>query len=190
MNRRTLGAVRLGAAALFLPIFASAGTVKQVAWEGATIAYDPEVWELFAPLDARDMQFTCIAADCPGRPAVYAYAWKEQADTDASVQFACDLSDADTSGIYGPLAMPPADASLLFTAARVWSGCRARDVPILEACAARAGIAYRLRTVIAGGCNHRPEMPEERFLELLRGIRPAVAPGEDAGAANSPLPKP
>ena len=104
---------------------------------------------------------------------VYAYARPADDATDEANQ-ACPAALATTTGERRPLAIvpPPVDGQPIdFTLFSNSTGCRARDTPILEACATRGDVAYRLTTALRQGCNFAPILPQSRMIELLRGIR-------------------
>ena len=124
------------------------------------------------------MVFTCIARECEGQPIVYAYARRlpETTRPDAP-RFCSTVEDAyDRRQILQPMTAAP-DDHIAFAATTAWSGCRAMDAPILAACAEHEGIGYRFATRLAsGGCNFGPELSEQRFIELIDGVRPALGP--------------
>lgn len=161
-------------AALALPVFAASARADNspATWFSAEIRADPTVWSVNAP-DAAGRIFTCIAPECDGRPEVYGRAWPAKDRKDALAEACGSLGRHGETGRFltgsGSLG-----AAMGFKAFASWSGCRAMDSPILEACGATDGVAYRLTTAIVDGCNRSPEMPEDRFVDLLRSIVPSV----------------
>ena len=129
------------------------------------IEYDPAVWKATELSGVAAVEFTCIAADCPGEPDVYATA------TDATADDTGDPASLglDTRQLDDPLATQ--DNGIEFVATSSWSGCRARDAATLSAVGIVGGTRYRFTTTLGIGCNHVPEMPEDRFLALLRGVQ-------------------
>jgi hypothetical protein len=113
--------------------------------------------------DGAALVFTCIAADCPGGSQVYAHS---EAEAEQPCPGPGHRRDAE------PIA---GETPLGFAAYSAWSGCRARDNPILSACAVHAGKAYHLVSTLAAGCNRAPEVPVSRFVELLNRIAPTDA---------------
>jgi hypothetical protein len=152
-------AVALGAVA----VSAAAAESETVRWGELQICYAAYDWEA-SPSDRGDaITFVCVAAACTGRPIVIATA--------------APVSDADTEmpprrddATPMPLPAGSSAAALGFFADSLWSGCRAVDLPILEATLTRGGIAYRMTTAIVDGCQRGPEVPEDVFLDLVAGI--------------------
>ncbi len=161
-------------ATLALPLFAAAapGGKPPWFWLAAEIRFDSASWRMSAP-DAATRVFTCITPECEGQPAVYGFAWPAGDRREALAEACGSIS---TRGELTPLV---ADGKALhgemkFQAFTSWTGCRAVDTPVLQACAASDGIAYRLTTSLGSGCNRAPELPDGRFEDLLRSIIPFV----------------
>jgi hypothetical protein len=154
---------------------ALAGELARVGWLGAVIEYDPGVWRASAPSREADLTFTCIARECESRPVVYAYAMRlpENGSPEHTPFCASDRESYNDRQVLQP-GNGESAGRIAFVATSTWSGCRALDAPILAACAEHEGTGYRFATTIAsGGCNFEPELPAQRFIELLNGVRPA-----------------
>jgi hypothetical protein len=140
-----------------------------------TVTYDDATWRVGNPTGPGAVVFTCVAADCKGNPMVFAMAEPPpessavltrpfcRARLDPAMAWSHTLPLIDLSG--GPYALP-------FAAVTRWSGCRAMDQPILEACAEHGDLLYRFTTRFGGGCNFDPPVPAHHFQALLRGVRP------------------
>ncbi len=124
----------------------------------ASVVYDTAIWR--AAVSAEAVTFTCIAADCMGSPHVFAVL---SAGRDLGSAIAKAQRDGKAIRDDG---VPP----LPFAAISYWSGCRALDEPILFAGGQINGQGYIFTTQLTGGCNRGPHMPEDRFVELLRGF--------------------
>jgi hypothetical protein len=148
--------------------------LKSIRWVGAVVNYDDASWLALTATSRSNLIFTCVAPDCSGGPMVYAYARPANDDSDQPGE-TCPAPIATSTGERRPLALvaPLVDGQPMdFTLFSNASGCRARDTPILEACATRGDVAYRLTTALRQGCNFGPALPQYRMIELLRGIRP------------------
>jgi hypothetical protein len=142
---------------------ASAET-KTIRWQDVLVSVDTEVWRMDSPEGSDPLVLTCIAADCAGMPKVYGTIGK----TGASCAARADDGNWRRALPVGA----PAEGQLRFSATSRWSGCRARDEPILEACAEHGGTTYAFASRIGGGgCNFRTQVPAARLLELLRAVR-------------------
>jgi hypothetical protein len=157
-------------AGFLVPLLAAAlaARAESLRWGDLDIPYAIDQWEV-SPSDAGDsVVLICIASACSGRPVLYAIA-APASDS------AADLPSFERDSIALPL---PPDSSALshpgFAAVSRWSGCRAMDVPILEATAIRAGIAYRITSALLEGCQFGSAMPQQMFIDLVAGI--TVAP--------------
>lgn len=158
------------AVAALLAIWASPASAEPASllWLNATIRYDPAVWKIRAPGGGADLLLTCIAADCPGEPTLYGYAWRIAPDDSPCLAIGHTGHDAKAVDI-------PA-TPLRFAVAHSWTGCRALDEPIVEACAASRDTAWRIVShLVRRGCNHDPAVPGNRLTELLNGIVPDPA---------------
>lgn len=146
---------------------AIAGETASVRAGEAVISYDPTLWR-------RDggAVLTCIAPECAERrdepPSVFVFTrpW-EPGRVDTCVMFGGRVPDGRDPRLLSPLRISP----LGFTAVTRWSGCRALDAPILEACAVHNGVVYELTTVLEDGCNRSAPVPEDLFTQLIGGIR-------------------
>jgi len=135
----------------------------------AIVEFDPALWSASGS-SATDLIFTCLAPDCEGRPLVFA----RSAPLDQK-EFAAFL---DSPPAYDSRPLDPGSnvaGALSFEAASGWSGCRARDTPLLVARARSGDMAYYFVTGFAAGCHFGPEVPQDRFLGLLHGVKPAPA---------------
>ena len=148
---------------------AASGAYSAEAPVGAlTLTYDPAVWEVAQLSGRAALQFTCVSADCPGRPAVLAVSTATPDNGDPEHFFGpADLLDSTPHTFVSKL------GGVSFSAWSRWSGCRARDTPTLSAYGEHGGFAYHFSTNIGTGegCNFAPELPEFRFLELLAGLK-------------------
>lgn len=146
---------------------------RKITWHGAVIEYDAAHFRLTPPTDGSGLVLTCIASDCPGQPHLYAIARNRTDDVeDGKVcPIPEDLHGNDWARL--DLSREGAGATMGFSAFSAWTGCRAMDAPVLDACAERDGVVYRLTNWLAGGCNYNPEMPVHRFIELLNAVRSA-----------------
>ena len=153
----------------------AAGEPAKVEWQGLAIAYEPEVWRAEPPQGGATLVLTCIAPDCRREPKVYAAASQAPPPGAAVSSPFCSDHVGYRDARVLPLGTPTA-GGIEFSATSRWSGCRARDAPILEACGEHGGTLYRLSTLIGEGCNFAPELPVDRFTALLRGIRPVASP--------------
>lgn len=143
-------------------------------WPGIVIDYDPASWRPQAVPGSVHTHFTCIAEDCVEEPAVLFQAWSLPDDPAAEFchKYQSDEDDYDDRMEIGD----PERGEIRFTMLRMWSGCRAADAPIYDACGAIAGHAYRFTTRDYGyGCNFEPQVPVGRFIDLLKSVRPAPA---------------
>jgi hypothetical protein len=164
------------AVCLFLALAALPATAAEVTWHGVVIAYDAATWRTGDPDGPGGIAFTCIAADCKHSPTVFATAAPPPPPSAVLTRPFCGAR-LDTQRAWGH-SIPLIDLSgeryaLSFAAAERWSGCRAMDEPILDACAENNGLIYRFTTHVADGCNFDPPVPAHHFQALLRGVRPA-----------------
>jgi hypothetical protein len=143
---------------LLLLSMATRADAASVALGTATVDYDPAIWRAAGTI------FTCIAPDCDGEPEVFA--WSHPAG-DAGTACTKLLSYRDPV----PIAVEARPGQVVFSAWSSWSGCRARDNPVLTACGVAKGTVYRFTNVLGEGCNHAPELSESHFAELLRGVK-------------------
>jgi hypothetical protein len=161
MSRFTLATL-----ALFLAATAALAETVSEPWLGAEIRYDPAVWRIRAPKGGADLLLTCVAPECEGGPTLYAYAWRTGSDEEE----AC-ISPGKAGMDPKPVSIPA--TPLGFDVVESWSGCRALDTPIVEACAARSGTVWRIVSrLVRNGCNRDAPLPGQRLIELLRGIVP------------------
>lgn len=155
----------LATASLLLAPAAVAGEEESVRLNELVVTYNPSVWRQNGLAG-----FTCVAPDCKGEPSVYLLAriaaWGGPPPCAAYAGTDLDRSNGTPLG-EGPV------GRLGFAMVSRWSGCRALDAPIIEACGVWAGVVYEFTTSLSQGCNREPAMPEERLIELLEGIRPA-----------------
>src|SRR5262245_49608656 len=86
----------------------------------ATVEYDPAIWRAAGPT------FTCVAPDCHGEPQVFA--WSHPA---GDVGTACPGLVSYRDPV--PIAVEARPGRVAFLAWSSWSGCRARDNPVLTA---------------------------------------------------------
>ena len=157
-------------ALLSLPAAAISAEADIVTWRGLAISIDPDEWQTRISPHGETLTLTCIAPDCGGEPSVYAIAnaISSAAGVDRHI---CTAGDRNWRRAL-PLGETPVGPIGLSADSR-WSGCRAMDTPILEACGELGGLLYRLTTRVGEGCNFAPRLPESRFLSLLRRIGPA-----------------
>lgn len=154
------------AAVILTPPLAHAASVSV---GDATVEFDPAIWKVAELSGAAALDFTCIAPDCLGEPSVYATATSAAAADDGDP----GPSGPETRKLADPLVST--DGSIAFVATSAWSGCRARDAAALSAVGVVADTRYRFTTTLNLGCNFVPEMPEDRFLELLKGVKATAA---------------
>jgi hypothetical protein len=145
---------------LVLLLMASPAAADTIGIGRATITYDPAVWQVSELSGAAGLRFSCIAEDCQPGAATYATA---SDDTGEKIQPGSEREAV-------PYAAPP--GAIPFTVLSGWSGCRARDNPILAAQGTVGGVAYVFVTALGDGCNLEPSPPEKRFLNLLAGVKP------------------
>jgi hypothetical protein len=170
--RRLIGPFLL---AILMPPLAMARETASVAWLGATVEYDRDAWHVTAPSSEGALVFTCTAPECEGKATVYGFAQKAVKNPGSDAP-ACPMPPDDAgyrNGDLFPLERPPAaDGAIAFSAFSIWSGCRAMDNPLYEACAEHEGVIYRMANHFGdSGCNFGPELPAKRFIELLGGVK-------------------
>ena len=152
---------------------ASAGAAE-LTWRGVTIAYDAATWRPGPLTDKGGLVLNCIAPDCKGVPTVFAIATPMAAGDATQSLCRAETNGDDAWRRTGPVIdLTGAPRSIPFAVVRRSSLCRAMDPPIIEACGEHDGTLYRLTNWLGSGCNRAPEMPEDHFLALIRGIRPA-----------------
>jgi hypothetical protein len=149
-----------------------ASGLSSPSWPGIAIEYDPASWRPQAVPGSVYTRFTCIAGDCAGEPGVLLQAWRLPEGTDERF---CRKYQSTEDGYDKRLEIgDPAQGEVRFTLLQMWSGCRAGDLPIYDACGEIAGHAYRFMTRgYAYGCNFGPQVSADRFVELLRSVKPA-----------------
>jgi hypothetical protein len=157
------------ALAAFVLLAPAAQAAEHVRLGEAMVEYDPSVWKVMELSGVASLSFTCIAADCKGEPQVHAVTTAIEGDVLRDFFY----DGARQDGV--PLVDPSPRDGVPFEAVSGWSGCRARDNPILSARGRQGGIAYYFNAGVSAGCNFRVYLPKERFVELLRGVT-AIGP--------------
>lgn len=146
----------------------------ELTWRGLTIAYDGATWRPGPPDNTGALVLFCIAPDCERSPAVFATATPIASGNAA--QRLCTAVVNDGAGwrrTVPVIDLSGTQRSIPFAVVRRWSGCRAMDPPIIEACGEHNGTLYRFTNWLGGGCNRAAEMPEDHFLALIRSVRAA-----------------
>lgn len=154
----------------------TSASAAELAWGDVVVAYDPAVWRAYPPIDGRGLRLTCVAPDCEGNASLFGNVREMPPRDTAAAMPRCSAFMDNPDDWRRKLSLgEPAGAGIVFSAMSRWSGCRAVDAPILEACAVHGGMLYRFTTHFTSGCNFGPRLPEHHFRALLSSIWPSDA---------------
>jgi hypothetical protein len=147
-------------------------------WGDLDLHYDPTLWEGRPADDGTGGVLTCIAPECanqrrPDEPPASVFASSASYSEDGPK---CEPLPDSHVGV--PIDWPEGLAKrkgLKFLLQSRWSGCRALDAPILEACTEHDGVVYTLSTNVDWGCNFDPPPPIAWFVALTDDVAPRAA---------------
>lgn len=152
-----------------------AGDRGEVRLRDVLIGYDTKVWTTAPPAPDTSLTFNCVPPACEGHVMVFVISESLAEPNDPPPDGICPRT-FDVEPMGEPTTAPAATADegrIAFTAFSGWSGCRAMDSPIREACGNHAGNIYRFTTSLDDGCNFEPDIPADLFLALTSDVRAA-----------------